>query len=116
MSLILYHNPGCSKSRQALALLRNHGADPQIVEYLRTVPTVDQLKDLQRQLGLPLRAFLRDNEEAFLLAGLDDPRLDDEALLRAVVEHPILLQRPILSNGSRAVVGRPPEAVLDLLE
>ena len=115
MTLVLYHNPGCSKSRAALALLRDRGVAVEIVEYLRTPPTVNQLTALRDQLGLPVRQFIRDQEQGYAVAGLDDPSLDDAALLGAIAAHPILLQRPILSDGVRAVIGRPPEAILELL-
>ncbi|NUS38887.1 MAG: arsenate reductase (glutaredoxin) [Lysobacter sp.] len=111
----LYHNPRCSKSRGALELLRERGIEPVVVPYLEQPPRVDELRALLRLLGLPPRALLRTGEEDYAALGLDDPALDDEALLAAMHAHPRLIERPILVHGGRAVIGRPPERVLDLL-
>lgn len=113
--LILWHNPRCSKSREALALLRKEGVEPTIVEYLQTSPSVPELEHVLALLGLEPRELMRDTEPAWKEAGLDDPTLDRTALLAAMVAHPILIQRPIAIRGSRAVLGRPPERVLDLI-
>lgn len=113
--LIFWYNPRCSKSREALALLRKEGAEPVIVEYLRTPPSVPELEHVLALLGLEPRELMRDTEPAWKEAGLDDPTLDRAALLAAMVAHPILIQRPIVIRGSRAVLGRPPERVLDLI-
>jgi arsenate reductase len=112
---LLYHNPRCSKSRGALDLLRERGVEPGIVSYLDAPPTIAQLRELVRKLGLPARALLRTGEAEYAQLGLDDPALDDEALLRAMHAHPRLIERPIFVVGERAVIGRPPERVLDLL-
>ena len=113
--MTLWHNARCSKSREALALLREHGIEPTIVDYLRTPPSAQELDRVLTLLGLEPRELIRDNEPAWKDAGLDDPTLDREALIAAMVEHPILIQRPIAIRGNRAVPGRPPERVLDLL-
>ncbi|HVI26608.1 MAG TPA: arsenate reductase (glutaredoxin) [Xanthomonadaceae bacterium] len=111
----LYHNPRCSKSRGALDLLRERGVDPVIVSYLETPPTVDELRGVLRQLGLPARALLRAGETEYAELGLDDPALGEDALLRAMHSHPRLIERPIFVKDGRAVIGRPPERVLELL-
>ncbi len=114
--ITLYHNPRCSKSRAALDLLRSRGIEPAIVEYLKTPPNPAQLRRLLAQLQLPVRAVLRRGEAAYRECGLDAPALDEAALLQAVHEHPILLERPIAVRGERAVIGRPPERVCELLD
>lgn len=111
----IYHNPRCSKSRQALELLRERGVEPEVVEYLKTPPDVATLTRLLGQLGLRPRDLLRTKEPEYRAAGLDDPGLEDAALVRAMVEHPRLIERPIVVAGKRAILGRPPERVLELL-
>lgn len=113
--LILWHNPRCSKSRDALALLRKEGIEPTIVEYLQTPPSASELAHVLALLGLEPRELMRDTEAVWKQAGLDDPTLDRHALIAAMIEHPILIQRPIAIHGNRAVLGRPPERVLDLM-
>ncbi len=115
MSVTIYHNPRCSKSRQTLALLRDRGIEPQIIEYLKTPPSAEELKDILRLLGRSPRELMRRKEDAYREAGLDNAALDDDALIAAMVEHPILIERPIVLAGGRAALGRPPEAVLDIL-
>ena len=112
----LYHNPRCSKSREALALLQARGIEPAIVRYLDTPPDAAALRQLLRQLGLPARELLRHKEEEYQALGLDDPKLDDEALIAAMVAHPKLIERPIAIQGRRAIIGRPPEKILELLK
>ncbi|MDY6813239.1 MAG: arsenate reductase (glutaredoxin) [Pseudomonadota bacterium] len=114
--ITLYHNPRCSKSRAALALLRSRGIEPDVVEYLKTPPSVAQLRGLLAQLQLPVREVLRRGEAVYHELGLDGPTLTAAALLQAVHEHPILLERPIAVRGERAVIGRPPERVCELLD
>lgn len=113
MSLTLWHNPRCSKSQQALALLQARGLDPEIRRYLEDPPTVAELDTLRRKLDRPAIAFTRTQEPAFKASGLtaDSP---EAAILSAISEHPILLERPILVAGDKAQIGRPPEAVLGL--
>jgi arsenate reductase (glutaredoxin) len=112
--ITLYHNPRCSKSRNAKALLEEHGADLSIVEYLKTPPGVEELKNLASLLGMPVREMMRTNESPYRELQLDKTTRDED-LLAAIAEHPILLQRPIAVAGKRAIIGRPPENVLELL-
>ncbi len=109
---LLYHNPRCSKSRQALALLQERGIEPRIVEYLKTPPDAGELKRLLSLLKLKPRDLLRAKEAAE--AGLD-PEMDDATLIDGIAAHPAALERPVFVHRGRAVVGRPPEKVLDLL-
>ena len=112
----LFHNPRCSKSRGALELLRERGIEPDIVAYLDQSPSIADLRDLLRMLGSGARSILRSGEPEYAELGLDDPTLDDEALIAAMHAHPRLIERPIFVRGQRAVVGRPPERVLELLD
>ena len=113
--MTLYHNPRCSKSRGALELLEARGLQPQVVRYLETPPSAAELRALLARLGYCARQLLRSGEEEYQTLGLADPALDDEALIAAMVAHPRLIERPILVVGDKAVVGRPPERVLELL-
>jgi arsenate reductase len=113
--LRIFHNPRCSKSREALALLQQRGLQPEVIEYLKTPPSLGQLQELQRLLGLPVRELLRSGEDAYRELGLADTSLSDEQLLQAIAAHPQLLQRPIVVNGGRAVIARPPELLDSLL-
>ena len=112
----LFHNPRCSKSRGALELLRERGFEPDIVAYLDQSPSIADLRDLLRMLGSGARSILRSGEPEYAQLGLDDPALDDEALIAAMHAPPRLIERPIFVRGQRAVVGRPPERVLELLD
>jgi len=114
-ALTIYHNPRCSKSRAALALLEERGVPLKIVEYLKTPPSRAELAALQKKLGTSPREWVRKNEDEFRAAGLSAQSTDAQ-LLDAMAAHPILIERPIVVRGQRAVVGRPPERVLDLLE
>ncbi len=114
-TLIIYHNPRCGKGRAALALLQERNAPLQIVEYLKTPPSRKQLSTLRRQLGLAANEWVRRNEREFREAGLDADSSED-SVLDAMAAHPILIERPIVMRGNRAVVGRPPERVLELLD
>jgi arsenate reductase len=111
----IYHNPRCSKSRQTLQLLQEHGVEPQIVLYLEQPPSKQLLKQLLAKLGLRARDLLRKGEDEYRELGLADAALGDEALLEAMQAHPKLIERPIVVCGARAVLGRPPENVLELL-
>jgi arsenate reductase len=112
----LYHNPRCSKSRGALELLRERGIEPVVVSYLEQAPSVDELRGVLRQLGIGPRDLLRHGEPEYAELGLADPTLSDEALLAAMHAHPRLIERPIFVHDGRAVIGRPPERVLELLD
>ncbi|WP_019625497.1 arsenate reductase (glutaredoxin) [Thioalkalivibrio sp. ALJT] len=111
----LYHNPRCSKSRATLALLREQGVEPQIVEYLKTPPDAATLRAIVDRLGIAPRELLRTGEAEYRELGLKDAELDDEALIQTMVQHPRLIERPILVHGDRARIGRPPEQVLEIL-
>lgn len=111
----LYHNPRCSKSREALALLQAQGCEPKIVLYLDTPPNAKQLKTLLAQLGISARQLLRKTEDAYKELNLADEKLSEAALIKAMVANPKLIERPIFINGDSAVVGRPPETVLQIL-
>lgn len=111
----LYHNPRCSKSRGALELLNERGIQPQVIAYLETPPSADELRDLLRMLALPARALLRIGEEDYTALGLADASLSDDALIAAMAAHPRLIERPIFVHNGHAVIGRPPEQVLTLL-
>ena len=113
MSITMYHNPRCNTSRRTLALLREKGVEPKIVEYLKTPYTAAQLKTLLRQLKLPAKRLVRKKEAA--AAGVDPEALSEDALIEAMVQHPIIVERPIVVSGGRAALGRPPEAVLAVL-
>ena len=113
MAVRIYHNPRCNTSRKTLALLRDKGVEPEIVEYLKTPYTVAQLKTLLGQLGMPARALLRKKEAA--AAGIDPAKLSESALIEAMVKNPIIVERPIVVSGDKAALGRPPEKVLSVL-
>lgn len=113
--LTLYHNPRCSKSRAALELLQARGLEPIIVRYLETPPDAATLQALLGKLGISARTLLRTGEEEYKTLDLADATLGEEALVQAMAKHPKLIERPILVNGERAVIGRPPENVLEIL-
>ena len=112
--VVLYHNPRCSKSRAALALLRERGVEPSVVEYLERPLGVSELENLARKLGRPVGEWVRTGEGVYREAGLSAASSPAE-LLAAMAEHPILMERPIVVRGERAAVGRPPENVLAIL-
>ncbi|MDE2308595.1 MAG: arsenate reductase (glutaredoxin) [Xanthomonadaceae bacterium] len=111
----IYHNQRCSKSRATLALLEGRGEAVEVIDYLRTPPGTAELAGLLRQLGMPPRGLLRTGEAEYRSLGLDDPALDDAALIAAMAAHPILIERPIVVAHGKAAIGRPPEAVLAIL-
>jgi arsenate reductase len=113
--LTLYHNPRCSKSRGALQLLEARGLTPTIVRYLETPPNAAQLSDLLGKLGIGARQLLRSGEDQYRTLNLADPALSEAQLIETMVAHPQLIERPILIVGSKAVIGRPPEKVLEIL-
>ncbi|HEV3428642.1 MAG TPA: arsenate reductase (glutaredoxin) [Paraburkholderia sp.] len=115
--ITIYHNPRCSKSRATCDLVADANAanEPvEVVEYLKTVPTVEQLKSLHALLGGPLRDMMRTNETEYAELGLADENVSDDQLYAAIAKHPTLLQRPIVVRNGRAVIGRPPENVATL--
>jgi arsenate reductase len=115
MTSKLYHNPCCSKSRGALELLRERGIEPRIMAYLDQPPSVAELHDLLRMLGTGARSLLREGEPEYTQLELSDPSLGEDALIAAMVAHPRLIERPVFVHAGRAVIGRPPERVLELL-
>lgn len=113
MSVTIYHNPRCSKSRQTLELIRAEGIEPVIVEYLSETPDAGELKALLQKLGKAPRDIIRKGEAVFKELVLKDA--SDDALIAAMVANPILIERPIVVNGDKAALGRPPEDVLEIL-
>jgi arsenate reductase len=116
MDTFLWHNPRCSKSRAALALLAERGITPRLRDYLSQPPSVEELQALLAAIGIPARQLLRSGEAACVELGLDDPALGEAQLLDAMASHPQLIERPILVVGARAVIGRPPERILELIK
>ena len=112
----IYHNPRCSKSRQTLQLLQDNNITPEIILYLELPPTKTELKDLLEKLGISARDLLRTSEQAYKEAGLSDTALSENQLLQAMVTEPKLIQRPIVVAGDKAVLGRPPENALELIQ
>ena len=115
MDITIYHNPRCSKSRQTLALIREAGHQPTIIEYLKQPPSADELRGLLAKLGKAPREAMRSGEAAFKERGLADPAMSDEALISAMAAEPILIERPIVVTDKGARLGRPPEAVQEIL-
>ena len=115
MSVTIYHNPRCSKSRAALALLQEQGVQPEVVEYLKHPPTKAELERLLQLLKLEPRDLMRKQEAEYKALGLDAPELSREALIQALVDHPRLIERPIVVREGKAALGRPPEEVLRVL-
>ena len=115
MTTQIFHNPRCSKSRQALQLLNDNDQDIEIVEYLKTPPSAKQLKEIIKMLGIKPRELLRKGEKEYKEAGLNDMDLTDAQIIKAMVEHPKLIERPIVIKDGKARLGRPPEQVLEIL-
>lgn len=116
MSVVIYHNPRCSKSRQTLALLEENGVTPEIVKYLEDTPSVEELKSLYQQLALSeVRGMMRVKETVYKELNLGDASVTDDELFSAMAENPKLIERPIVVANGKAKHGRPPEQVLDLL-
>jgi arsenate reductase len=115
MSVTIYHNPACGTSRNTLAMIRQSGVEPNVIEYVKTPPTRETLKQLIASMGVPVRAVLREKGTPYKELGLADPKWTDDELLDFMMAHPILINRPIVvtSNGTRLC--RPSEAVVDLL-
>ena len=115
MDVTIYHNPRCSKSRATLELLEARGIEPTIVEYLQTPPSRETLRDILSALGLSPMQLVRKKEACFEEAGLANPDASDDAVIEAMLAHPILIERPIVLANGKAAIGRPPEAVLEIL-
>jgi len=115
MTVTMYHNPRCSKSRQALKLLQEKGVEPTIVEYLKTPPDAKTLKTILKKLGMEPRALMRRKEAPYKDLKLDDPSLGEDTLVDSMVANPVLIERPIVLANGKAALGRPPEKVLEIL-
>jgi arsenate reductase len=113
--LIIYHNPSCSKSREALRILKQYKTQPQIIEYLETPPSQSDLKQILKKLGLAAIDLLRTTEEAFAKGRYQAELMSDEDIIEAIVQYPSLLQRPIVTYGNKAIIALPPTKVLDII-
>lgn len=111
----IFHNPACGTSRNTLALIRERGIEPRVVEYLKTPPSKEEVRQLLAEMGLPVRAVLREKGTPHAELGLDDPKWTDEQLLDFIQQHPILLQRPVVRTPRGTKLCRPAETVLELL-
>lgn len=114
-NVTIYHNPRCSKSRETLQLLRGKGIAPTVIEYLQEPPSASELKRILGLLKMKPRDLMRRHEDVYEKLKLDNPKLTDAALVKAMVENPILIERPIVLANGKAAVGRPPESVLKIL-
>ncbi|GGC91085.1 arsenate reductase (glutaredoxin) [Chelatococcus reniformis] len=115
MDVIIYHNPACATSRNVLAMIRNAGIEPHVIEYLKTPPSRFMLRELIHRMGLDARGAIRAKDTAYADLGLDDPALADAELIDAMVENPVLINRPIVVSPKGVRLCRPSELVLDLL-
>ena len=115
MTVTILHNPRCSKSRQTLALLEENGVQPTIVEYLKTPPAADEIRDILAKLDVAPRGLMRTKEAEYREQGLDNADLSDDQLIQAMVDTPKLIERPVVLANGKAAIGRPPEQVLDIL-
>ena len=113
--ITIYHNPACGTSRNTLGLLRHAGLEPRVVEYLQTPPSMEKLKAIAKAMGVPVRALLREKGTPYAELGLDNPMLSDDALLDAMLAHPILINRPFVVTPAGVRLCRPSELVLDIL-
>ncbi|SEA26085.1 arsenate reductase (glutaredoxin) [Alkalimonas amylolytica] len=113
--LTILHNPHCSKSRQALELLQQHQAELTVIDYQKNPLSKIELISVLAKLAIPARALLRNKEDAYKALQLDNSALSDDALIEAMLSHPKLMERPVVFDKERAVIGRPPEKVLELL-
>lgn len=114
-TITMLHNPRCSKSRQTLELLQSRDIEPDIIEYLQTPPTEDELDKILNMLGLEPRELMRTKEPEYKLNKLDDPSLSRQQLITAMINNPKLIERPIVIHNDKAALGRPPEDVLEIL-
>ena len=114
-TVTIYHNPQCGTSRNVLALIRNAGIEPEVIEYLKTPPTKEKLRDLIARMAVPVREVIREKEAVYKELGLDNPAMGDDALIEAMLANPILINRPIVVTPLATRLCRPSEAVLDIL-
>jgi len=115
MTITIYHNPRCSKSRQALKLIKEHNIEPNIIEYLKTPPPAADIRDLLKWLNLTPRDIMRKGEPEYQSLELDNPEISTDDLISAIVANPILMERPIVVSGNQAIIGRPPENILKII-
>ena len=115
MSVTIYHNPRCSKSRQTLSLLQGKSINIKVIEYLKTPPDISQLKQVLKQLGYEPRQLMRKSEQIYKDLDLGNENKTEEDLVIAMTQNPILIERPIVLSGEKAAIGRPPESVLNIL-
>ena len=115
MSVTIYHNPQCGTSRNTLAMIRQSGVEPAVIEYLKTPPSRERIRELAATMGISVRALLREKGTPYAELGLADPKLSDDALIDAMLAHPILINRPIVVTPKGAKLCRPSEAVLEIL-
>jgi arsenate reductase (glutaredoxin) len=115
MTVKIFHNPRCTKSRQTLQLLKDRGIEPEVVEYLKAPPSAAELADILDKLGIEPRDLMRKQEAEYKANGLDSSALDKQSLIDGMVSHPILIERPIVVANDKAAIGRPPENVLSIL-
>ena len=113
--LVMYHNPSCSKSRETLQILENNNLCPTVIEYLDNPPTRQELKKIIEMLGISARDLLRTTEQIYEDANLDSDAISEDQIIAEICAHPVLLQRPIVVSGDRAVIGRPPARVLEII-
>jgi len=113
--LKIYHNPRCTKSRQALELLTKKGLKPQVIEYLKNPPTLKEMEEILNRLGLQPQEIVRKKEEIYQKLGLSQKNLSPKEWLEVLVKHPILIERPIVVSGNKAALGRPPENILEII-
>ena len=115
MPVTIWHNPRCATSRRVLQIIRNKGIEPHVVEYLKTPPSVKEIKTVLAKLKIGARGLLRRKEPAYRSEGLDDEQLTDAALIRAMTEHPALIERPVVLAGRSVVLARPAERVFEVI-
>ena len=114
-NLVIFHNPRCSKSRQTLSIIQERDLDLNVVEYLKNPPSKTELKTILKKLGIRPIDLMRKGETLFKEKNLNDPSVTDEYLIDCMVENPILIERPIVIRGEKAIIGRPPERVMEIL-
>jgi len=115
MTTIIYHNPRCTKSRQTLELLKDNGVNPVVVEYLKTPPSIETLKNIVYALDCNVRDIIRKKESEYAENRLDKDNLSDDEIYKILVKHPKLIERPIVTTEGKAAIGRPPENVLTII-
>ena len=115
MTITIYHNPRCSKSRATLQLLEARGMKPKVVEYLNSPPSAEKLRSILKKLGIKAQDLIRKGEARYAELGLKDRKLSEDEAISIMIENPLLIERPIVVSGNKAAIGRPPEKVLEIL-